>query len=163
IPNRPERNERAPRGVRRPGQEGQSNRRVGALICEQAGAPIRKPRGHSERLGCRECRDDECGVHDLACGCERVRTVSDGKLTVVGVGIKVPAHVTTEVRLSIEGSDEVLYLVADPVAASWIRKTNPRARPMHLLYEPGEDRRLAYAAMVEEILALVRRGGHVCV
>ena len=89
--------------------------------------------------------------------------MKSGKLTVVGVGIKVPAHVTTEVRLSIESSDEVLYLVADPVAAAWIRKTNPRARAMHLLYEPGEDRRLAYAAMVEEMLALVRCGGHVCV
>ena len=34
---------------------------------------------------------------------------------------------------------------------------------MHALYTPGEDRALAYAAMVEEILTLVRRGGNVCV
>jgi uncharacterized protein YabN with tetrapyrrole methylase and pyrophosphatase domain len=89
--------------------------------------------------------------------------VTTGRLTVVGVGIKVPAQVTTEVRLFIESAAEVLYLVADPVAASWICKVNPRARAMNGLYSPGEDRALAYAAMVEEMLKPVRRGRDVCV
>ena len=84
-------------------------------------------------------------------------------LTVVGVGIQVPAHVTTEARLAIERADEVLYLVADPVAAAWIKRLNSSARPLHHLYTPGEDRGEAYAAMVEEILARVRRGGEICV
>jgi uncharacterized protein YabN with tetrapyrrole methylase and pyrophosphatase domain len=89
--------------------------------------------------------------------------VNGGRLTVVGVGIKVPAHVTTEVRLSIESAEEVLYLVADPVAASWVRKTNPRARAMHHLYTPGADRAPAYEAMVDEIMKVVRGGADVCV
>jgi uncharacterized protein YabN with tetrapyrrole methylase and pyrophosphatase domain len=88
--------------------------------------------------------------------------MSSGSLTVVGVGIKVPAHVTTEVRVSIEIADEVLYLVTNPVAVAWIEKHASRARSLHRFYEPGHPRREAYAAMVEEILARVRSGARVC-
>ena len=58
-------------------------------------------------------------------------------LTVVGMGIQVPAHVTSEVRECLEIADEVLYLLADPVAGAWVEKVNPNARSLHHLYRPG--------------------------
>jgi uncharacterized protein YabN with tetrapyrrole methylase and pyrophosphatase domain len=84
-------------------------------------------------------------------------------LTVVGLGINAPAHVTQETLTCLERADEVLYLVADPVAVAWLEQVNPRTRPLHEFYELGVPRTRAYRAMVDEILARVRRGGDVCV
>jgi len=83
-------------------------------------------------------------------------------LTVVGLGIQVPAHVTGETRACLERADEVLHLVADPVAALWIEHVNPSARSLDAFYEPGRERRQTYAAIVDEVLARLRQGGEVC-
>lgn len=83
-------------------------------------------------------------------------------LTVVGMGIQVPAHVTAEVLACLETADEVLYLLADPVAGAWVEKVNPKARSLHHLYRPGLDRDETYAAVVTELMESVRRGGDVC-
>ncbi len=83
-------------------------------------------------------------------------------LTVVGVGIEVPAHVTTEGRACLEKADEVLYLVAEPIAAAWIESVNPRSRSLAAFYEAGRDRSETYAAIVEEVFVRLRRGGDVC-
>jgi uncharacterized protein YabN with tetrapyrrole methylase and pyrophosphatase domain len=91
------------------------------------------------------------------------RRTGAGSLTVVGLGIQVPAHVTAETRAAIERADEVLCLLADPVAISWLQSVNPRVQALHGLYEPGKSRRATYDAIVEAILERVRRGGHVCV
>jgi uncharacterized protein YabN with tetrapyrrole methylase and pyrophosphatase domain len=87
---------------------------------------------------------------------------SRGSLTVAGVGISVPAHVTTEARLSIQIADEVLYLVTNPVAVAWVESQARRARSLEALYEEGQPRKEAYEAMVDEILAAVRKGSRVC-
>lgn len=84
-------------------------------------------------------------------------------LTVVGVGIAVPAHVTAEARACLERADEVLYLVADPVAAAWIESVNPRSRSLEGSYAPGRDRAQTYAAIVEAIVVRLRKGGDICV
>ena len=84
-------------------------------------------------------------------------------LTVVGLGISVPAHVTRETQACLERADEVLYLVPDPVAVAWLESLNPNARPLHEHYEPGKPRARTYEAMVDEILERVRDGGDVCV
>jgi uncharacterized protein YabN with tetrapyrrole methylase and pyrophosphatase domain len=86
-----------------------------------------------------------------------------GSVTVVGLGIQVPAHVTAETRAAIERADEVFCLLADPVAISWLESVNPRVRALHGLYEPGKERRQTYDAVVEAVLARVRRGRSVCV
>ena len=83
-------------------------------------------------------------------------------LTVVGLGIRVPAHVTDETRACLERADEILYLVAEPVAALWIEAVNPRSRSLGTFHQPGHDRREAYAAIVEEVLVRLRQGGNVC-
>lgn len=56
----------------------------------------------------------------------------------------------------------MLYLVADPVAATWIQKVNPRATALHVLYEPGTPRKATYRAIVDEVMARVRTGASVC-
>jgi hypothetical protein len=70
--------------------------------------------------------------------------------------------VTSEARICIENADEVLYVVADPVAVAWLEKANPRSRTLHSLYEPGVDRAEAYAAMVDDIIDRIRSGAAVC-
>ncbi|HSC91275.1 MAG TPA: SAM-dependent methyltransferase [Gaiellaceae bacterium] len=90
------------------------------------------------------------------------RSAGAGSLTVVGTGIQLVAHVTHEARAELEAADEVLYVVADPAVAVWLERVNPKARSLGGLYEPGRNRHEIYDAMVEEILAAVRRGSRVC-
>jgi hypothetical protein len=85
-----------------------------------------------------------------------------GSLAVVGTGVQLCVHLTLEARTRLEGADEVLYL-ADPATASWIERLNPRCRSLHRFYRPGARRREIYEAIVDAILARVRRGGDVCV
>jgi uncharacterized protein YabN with tetrapyrrole methylase and pyrophosphatase domain len=85
-----------------------------------------------------------------------------GSLTVVGTGFEVPGHVTQHTRAYLEIADEVLYLLTDPVAATWIERVNPNARSLVDHYEPGRDRAEIYAAIVDDVLAAVRRGRSVC-
>ncbi len=56
----------------------------------------------------------------------------------------------------------MLYLVADPVAMSWIESLNPNARSLHPFYREGAGRREVYGAIVDEILSRVRAGLNVC-
>jgi uncharacterized protein YabN with tetrapyrrole methylase and pyrophosphatase domain len=85
-----------------------------------------------------------------------------GSLTVVGTGIQAAAHLTTEARLALEGAEEVLYAVTDPIAAAWIQRASPNARSLDSFYQPGKERRQIYAAISDEIVSRVRDGGRVC-
>jgi uncharacterized protein YabN with tetrapyrrole methylase and pyrophosphatase domain len=85
-----------------------------------------------------------------------------GSLTVVGTGIQLVTQVTREVEAELERADELLFVAADPAVAAWLGRLNPNARSLGGLYEPGTPRTEIYAAMVDEILAAVRRGGNVC-
>jgi uncharacterized protein YabN with tetrapyrrole methylase and pyrophosphatase domain len=86
-----------------------------------------------------------------------------GKLTVVGTGIKVVAHTTIEARAHMEQADKLLYLVADPATAYWIKTLNPSAEDLYVFYEEGKRRLKTYHEMVERILTEVRGGTNVCV
>jgi hypothetical protein len=88
--------------------------------------------------------------------------VPPGSLIVAGTGIRAGIQLTDEARDAIEAADEVLFLAAEPVAAAVVRRLNPRARTLDHLYQPGVERRGVYEAMVEEILAPVRKGLSVC-
>jgi uncharacterized protein YabN with tetrapyrrole methylase and pyrophosphatase domain len=83
-------------------------------------------------------------------------------LVVVGTGIRAGVQLTPEAREAIEQADEVRFLVAEPVAEGLIESLNPRARSLARHYRLGAARRLAYEAMTEEILELVRQGNDVC-
>lgn len=70
---------------------------------------------------------------------------------------------TPEARAELEQADELLYVAADPAAATWLETLNPNARSLNELYRSGVTRDRIYAEMTEEILAAVRRGARVCV
>jgi hypothetical protein len=70
--------------------------------------------------------------------------------------------VTPDAVAAIESADEVLYLLADRLAAAWVERANPYSRSLHTLYAPGKKRRETYAEVVDELLAPVRVGRDVC-
>jgi precorrin-2 methylase len=83
-------------------------------------------------------------------------------LTVVGTGIAIGEHLTPQARVAFAHADEAFFLVGDPVAESFLRELNPRARSLDTLYGSGKPRLQTYDEMVEEILAPLRAGRHVC-
>jgi Tetrapyrrole (Corrin/Porphyrin) Methylases len=85
-----------------------------------------------------------------------------GSLTVVGTGIQLAVQVTSQARAAIERADEVLYLVTDFLAGTWIERLHPGAESLDRYYEPGKDRAETYAEIVERILSRVRAGLDVC-
>jgi uncharacterized protein YabN with tetrapyrrole methylase and pyrophosphatase domain len=85
-----------------------------------------------------------------------------GSLTVVGTGIQLGTHLTPEARAAISGADIVLTLVTEPVMLKAVEQLNPETRPLQDHYVVGENRAVAYEAMVEDILVHVRRGLNVC-
>jgi precorrin-6B methylase 1 len=89
--------------------------------------------------------------------------VPTASLTIVGTGIAAGSHLTAESRGALERADRLLYLVTEPVAASWLSTLNATNRSLSGHYRAGATREEIYAAMVDEILAEVRAGGHVCV
>jgi uncharacterized protein YabN with tetrapyrrole methylase and pyrophosphatase domain len=88
--------------------------------------------------------------------------LASGSLTVVGTGIGLVVHLTPEARAAIERADELHYLVADPLAAAWVERLNPRSHSLGDLVRSGAVRRDVYRDMVERILAPVRAGRNVC-
>jgi precorrin-6B methylase 1 len=88
--------------------------------------------------------------------------VRRGSLTVVGTGIDAVSQLTPGARGAIESADEVLYLVADPVAALRVEALNSRARSLDHLYGPTKARRETYAEVEEAIVGAVMRGARVC-
>ncbi|MBX9569374.1 MAG: hypothetical protein K2X77_10795 [Candidatus Obscuribacterales bacterium] len=87
--------------------------------------------------------------------------MQSGSLTVVGTGIRF-TQMTMESQEAIKTAGKVLYLVADPLSAAWIRELNPTAESLHLFYEDGKDRGITYKQMVDRILDEVRKGQEVC-
>lgn len=84
-------------------------------------------------------------------------------LTVVGTGIRSGTHMTPEARAAFEAADDALYLMTEPVSMVWLERLNPRARSLHHHYVPEAPRSDAYAAIVDDIMGCVRKGGRVCV
>ena len=85
-----------------------------------------------------------------------------GSLTVVGTGIQLGTHLTPEARAVIGSADVVFTLVTEPVMLAAVGRLNKETRPLQNHYVLGESRSVAYEAMVEDILANVRKGLKVC-
>jgi len=85
-----------------------------------------------------------------------------GSLTIVGLGIEAITHVTLQARGCIEQADKVLYYVADPVSAQWIRSVNPKAESLTRFYSTKKRRRVTYSQAVDEIFGFLRKGFAVC-
>jgi len=84
-------------------------------------------------------------------------------LAIVGSGIQSGRDLTRGARDEIRRADKVLYLVAEPVTAMWLRKLNPSAESLHKFYSIDKPRRDTYAEMVEHILSFLHAGLNVCV
>ena len=85
-----------------------------------------------------------------------------GSLAVVGTGIESFGHLTPAARLEVKRASKVFYLAADPLTAGNLCILNPRAESLHYLYGVGRNRLITYAAIVERVMAEVRKGERVC-
>lgn len=81
-----------------------------------------------------------------------------GNLVVVGTGIRTVGQLTTETIAWMEQADELLHVVADPVAEAMMARLNPRARSLQGYYGEGKPRIQTYEEMVQDILQTVRKG-----
>lgn len=85
-----------------------------------------------------------------------------GRLTLVGTGYGIAAHVTQQALTCIRKAEKLFYLVPDPVTSLWLEDLNASAESLHDLYEVGRERLETYDRMTERILEPVRRGQTVC-
>lgn len=86
----------------------------------------------------------------------------NGKLVVVGSGIKAVGQFTLEAQAHIQQADIVLYAAADPVTDMWLERQNPNCFDLYQYYANDRDRIITYVQMVERMLDEVRAGKHVC-
>jgi hypothetical protein len=85
-----------------------------------------------------------------------------GKLVVVGSGIKAVGHFTLEAQAHMQQADIVLYAAADPVTDMWIEKQNKSCFDLYQYYANDKNRIVTYVQMIERILDEVRAGKYVC-
>ncbi|MFB2970726.1 SAM-dependent methyltransferase [Aerosakkonema sp. BLCC-F183] len=84
-----------------------------------------------------------------------------GSLTVVGTGIQLVGHLTLAAQAHIVQAEKLLFAVADPVTAKWLRSLNPTGEAIP--YNTDRTRRKeTYREMVDRILTEVRQGLNVC-
>lgn len=86
-----------------------------------------------------------------------------GSLTVVGTGIKFLSHLTMEAKTYIQKSEKVLYLVNDPAFKNWIQENNRNSESLDKIYFSFDHRKLAYEAITQYILQVLKTGVHLCV
>ena len=84
-----------------------------------------------------------------------------GQLIVVGTGIQWASQTTLAAQRAMQLADQVLFAVADPWAARWIREQSPGAESFDYPRD-GRARRHIYAGMVERVLAALEGGRRVC-
>jgi len=84
-------------------------------------------------------------------------------LTVVGSGIKLLSHLSTEARAHIEQADKVLYLVNDPLLQEWIAKNAQSSENLDGLYQKYPLRKDCYQAITEHILEVLKTEIVLCV
>ena len=67
-------------------------------------------------------------------------SVVNGRLVVIGSGIKAVSHFTLEAQAHIQQADIVLYAAADPVTDIWIESQNPNAFDLYQYYADDKAR-----------------------
>ena len=86
-----------------------------------------------------------------------------GSLVVVGTGIGTVGHLTMEALAWMQRADEIIHLVADPVAEALIAGLKPgKEFTLQGFYGEGKPRAESYEEMIEFILSRVRAGVLVC-
>jgi uncharacterized protein YabN with tetrapyrrole methylase and pyrophosphatase domain len=107
-------------------------------------------------------------MHSLAMGCpdhnrKSATMQAVASLTIVGTGLRAALDTTLESRACIERATKVLYLVADPLSATWIEALNPSAQSLAHFYELGRPRFEIYEAIIEEILDWLHKTSDLCI
>jgi uncharacterized protein YabN with tetrapyrrole methylase and pyrophosphatase domain len=83
---------------------------------------------------------------------------------VVGTGIRTTGQLTIEAIASLRRADEVLHLVADPVAEAVVTSISAgREQTLRHFYEEGKERRGSYDAMVDCIIERLQAVPTLCV
>jgi uncharacterized protein YabN with tetrapyrrole methylase and pyrophosphatase domain len=85
----------------------------------------------------------------------------DGRLSVVGTGIRPGGHLTRQAEHVLRAADEVLTVV-DGLTLERLRELNERVESLQDSYAQGRRRDDSYAEMVRRILAPLASGAHVC-
>lgn len=85
-----------------------------------------------------------------------------GRLTCVGIGMMLGAHLAPRARHEIEHADVVFVAVSDAVVELWLKGLRPDAMSLQPLYAEGKSRLQTYRDMVDVLLADVRAGRRVC-
>jgi len=81
--------------------------------------------------------------------------VQKGMLVVVGTGLHL-GQITQEAQSWIAKAETLFYLVENPLTLQWLLRQHPHALDLQVHYGEGKDRRLSYAAMIEQMLGAVR-------
>ena len=85
-----------------------------------------------------------------------------GRLTCVGIGMLLGAHLAPRARHEIEQADVVFAAVSDAVVELWLQGIRPDLRSLQPCYAEGKSRLQTYRDMVDALLAEVREGRRVC-
>jgi precorrin-3B methylase len=88
--------------------------------------------------------------------------MSQGVLTVVGLGIKLGLQPSPETINHIKDAEKVFVIAADSATCYWISKLNPTTESLHKFYGFDKDRLISYYEMVEAVLSVVRQNLNVC-
>jgi uncharacterized protein YabN with tetrapyrrole methylase and pyrophosphatase domain len=92
----------------------------------------------------------------------RGKSRARGSLTIAGVGLAGPAHVTRETLGAIRAAERHFVLVADLLTLEWLLTLAPGAENLVDSYGVGKSRDDTYEEIVERILAPMRQGRRVC-
>lgn len=84
-----------------------------------------------------------------------------GRLSVVGTGIRLGGQMTTEAGHLARSADRV-FALADGLTFELLASLNPAIESLQSNYAVGKQRDASYAEMVERILAPLAEGAHVC-
>lgn len=84
-----------------------------------------------------------------------------GRLTCVGAGISIGAHISPITRSTIQSADIVFAASSDSLFEAWLTELHPNVQSLQEYYAPGKSRKSTYAEMIDALLAPVRAGKEV--
>ena len=92
-----------------------------------------------------------------------MKPIKQASLVIVGTGIRTVGQLTMEALAWMQRADEIIHLVADPVAEALIAGLKPgKEFTLQGFYSEGKPRAESYDEMIEFILSRVRAGVLVC-
>ncbi|GAA5218854.1 SAM-dependent methyltransferase [Corallincola platygyrae] len=91
-----------------------------------------------------------------------MHSIKSGRLSVVGTGMMLGAHITPIAKSYIEEADIVFASVSHSASEAWLSSLNPNFYSLQQFYGEGRSREQTYALMVETVLSAVNDGKSVC-